>query len=242
MTTMMKKLIFLAILLSVGLIAIYYLLWIWNPLPSDEEMIDNFKEHRNEFIEVVHRYRSYPHTEKNNSAYWYKEGDTLKLFKRAKIDNISDFGCWLPSPYSIKTAIKYHVMLLSEQGYKSDLLYRCGAVVIQPATTPRIEHPNVSDTRRHYRNTIIFGAIWKEYVFFPEIPRIDDSILLGPMSIVGKGFHGSTFHEAEGVATKQDMFRVFPSLNHLPNNWKGFECVYRQIEAQWFIRMCNGRH
>ena len=65
----MKKLICLAaILLSLGLITIYYLLWIWNPLPSDEEMIDDFKEHRNEFIEVVHRYRSYPHTEKNRTC------------------------------------------------------------------------------------------------------------------------------------------------------------------------------
>ena len=239
----MKKLICLAaILLSLGLITIYYLLWIWNPLPSDEEMIDNFKQHRGDFIEVVRRYRTYPNPERGGSAYWYKEGDTLSLFKRAKIDNIDDFGCWLPDPYSIKTAIKYHETLLSEQGYKSDLLYRCGAVVIQPATTPRIQHPNISDTRRHYRNTIIFGMTWKEYVFFPDIPRIENNMLLEPVDIVGKGFHGSTFHEAEGVATKQDMFRVFPSLNHLPNNWKGFECVYRQIEAQWFIRMCNGRH
>ena len=84
--------------------------------------------------------------------------------------------------------------------------------------------------------------IWKEYVFFPEVPRIENSMLLEPVDIVGKGFPGSTFHKKEGVATKQDMYRVFPSLNHLPNNWKGFECVYRQIEAQWFIRMCNGRH
>lgn len=72
-----------------------------------------------------------------------------------------------------------------------------------------MEHPNISDTRRHYRNTIIFGMTWKEYVFFPEIPRIENNMLLEPVDIVGKGFSGSTFHEKEGVATKQDMYRVF---------------------------------
>lgn len=46
----------------------YYLLWIWSPLPDDEEMIDHFKAHRADFVEAVRRYRDYPRpTDKDTS-------------------------------------------------------------------------------------------------------------------------------------------------------------------------------
>ena len=40
-------------------LAICYGIWGWNPLPSDEEMIENFKTHRSDFKEAVRRYREY---------------------------------------------------------------------------------------------------------------------------------------------------------------------------------------
>ena len=49
------------------------------------------------------------------------------------------------------------------------------------------------------------------------------------------------FHEKEGVATiHQFTARVLPTLKRLPRKWQGYECVYRRIEPQWFIGMCNG--
>jgi hypothetical protein len=220
----------------------YYLLWIWNPLPSDEEMIANFKAHRAEFEEIVRRYREYPRPLDKDTSFWFKDGDTLELFKRAGVDNVSASGCWHPDPYSVETAIRHHEALLSGRSAREGWVHKYGELRIRPATTPRIDHPDRGDSERHYRNTIVHGVIWKDYRFFPEAPRIENEKLLSPLSIVGKGFHGAVFHEKEGVATSQYGERVLPSLNRLPSNWKGFECVYRQIEPQWFIRMCNGRH
>ncbi len=226
--------------LPIGAVVFYYYLWKWNPLPSDEAMIRNFKDHRADFVEVVQRYREYPRPPGKSSAFWYKEGNTLELFNRAGIDSVDAYGCWLPEPYSVETAIWLHNALLSGFSARSGLVYKCGALRIRPATTPRIDHPDQSDDRSDRRNTLLFGVIWKDYYFFPEVPRIENGKLLSPLSIVGKGFPGAQFHEKAGVATTQDKHRVFPSLNRLPSHWKSFECVYRQIEPQWFIRMCNG--
>ena len=120
------------------------------------------------------------------------------------------------------------------------LTHKYGELRIRPATTPRIDHADRMDDSSYRRNTLLFGVIWKDYYFFPEVPRVENGVLLGPLSIVGKGLRGSRFHEKEGVATTQDRDRVLPSLNSFPPDWKDFECVYRQIEPQWFIRMCNG--
>ena len=221
----------------------YYSLWIFNPLPSDEEMIENFKAHRADFVEAVRRYREYPRSPDKDSSLWFKEGDTLELFKRAGIDSIDARGSWFPNPYSVETAIRHHRDILSGSIHINIInKHKYGELRIQPATTPRIDHPDQGDYRKYYRNTLLFGVIWKDYYFFPEVPYIQDGILFGPINIVGKGFLGSQFHPVKGVSTIQSEARVLPSLNHLPSNWKGFECVYRQIEPQWFIRMCNGRH
>lgn len=222
--------------------AAYYILWIWNPLPSDEEMIENFQAHRADFVEIVRRYREYPRLPDKSSSFWFKDGDTLELFKRAGVDSVDYEGStpWLPNPYSLDTAMNMENRRKAMGGF--ELFHRYGALRIRPATTPRIDHPERGDSDRHYRNTVVHGVIWKQYVFFPEVPRIENGKLLSPLSIVGKKFPGAQIHEMEGVATSQQKYRVLPTLNRLPSHWKGFECVYRQIEPQWFIRMCNGRH
>lgn len=208
-------------------------------------MIENFQSHRADFVEVVRRYRDYPRPSDRDTSLWYKEGDTLEIYKRAGIDDIDLRGCWLPDPYSVETAIRHHKALLSGLSTRSGWVHKCGELRIQPATTPLIDHPDQIDHRRHYRNTLIFGVIWKDYYFLPEVPRIENGELLGPLSIVTGKFPGAEllgyqFHEKKGVATIQHRERVLLSLNRLPSHWKDFECVYRQIEPQWFIRMCNG--
>ena len=88
---------------------------------------------------------------------------------------------------------------------------------------------------------MLFRSIWKDYHFFPEAPRIENGILLGALQTAGSGAHGAVFHEKEGVATvHQFTARVLPTLNRLPRKWQDYECVYRRIEPQWFIGMCNG--
>lgn len=206
--------------------AIYYNLWIENPLPSDEHMLDNFKAHRADFVEAVRRYRNYPRPPHTDTSFWYKEGDTLELYKRAGIDGIdhSALNPYLPNPYSIETA-----KFVSEKTRNAKdfmLFHRYGVLRITPATNPRINHPDqIDDHSRYRRNTLIHGVIWKDYYFFPEAPRIENAELLGPVDQKGEYTY---------------RLRVLPSLNRFPDHWKDFECVYRQIEPQWFLRMCNG--
>lgn len=207
-------------------LGLYYYFWLWNPLPSDEVMIENFTTHRADFVEAVRRYRDYPRPPDKDTSLWFKDGDTLELFKRAGIDNI-DYGngVWFPNPYSPETDKK--IVYEITENHNRGVVHQYGALKITPATTPRIDHPGQMDDRSYRRNTLLFGVIWKDYYFFPEVPRIENGALLGPVNHKGEySFRSRTLH----------------SLNRFPINWKGFECVYRQIEPQWFLRMCNGSH
>jgi hypothetical protein len=73
----------------------------------------------------------------------------------------------------------------------------------------------------------LYGFIRKYYRFFPEVPRIENGELLGSMKPNGE------------YASLWNSSRVLPSLNRLSIPWKQYECVYRQIEPQWFIQMCR---
>ncbi len=80
---------------------VYYFIWIYNPLPSDESMIKNFEEHRADFIEAVRRYREYPRPNDKDTSLWFEEGDTLEVYRRAGISRIKYWTpIWFPNPYS----------------------------------------------------------------------------------------------------------------------------------------------
>ena len=219
--------------------------WNCNPLPKDEEMIANFQANRADFEEIVRRYREYPDLlYPSNGPFWYERGDTLELFKRAGIDDVKSIGFrpWLPNPYSVETALK--VTRLVEQGSLNHTLWqKYGALILSPATTPLIEHPRQTDHRRHWRGSLRYGVIWKYYIFFPEIPRVENGTLFWALQTSYKGDPEGQYHEKEGVTTYQITRPVLPSLNTFPKNWDQYrcKCVYRQIEPQWFLCMCRSR-
>lgn len=49
-------------------------------------------------------------------------------------------------------------------------------------------------------------------------------MLLGPVDVHGRHY---------------ENFRVLPSLNSEPPEVQRDECALRQLESQWFIRMCR---
>lgn len=191
----------------------YYLLLVWNPLPDDEELITHFQTHRADFEEAVRRYRAHPRPADKDTSLWFKEGDTLDLFKRAGIRYInSATPVWFPNPYSVETAkkIDYELIVLKNH----TLSHKYGALDI-----------DLDPRDRYYAHSLRYVVIWKSIYFIPQVPRIENGELLWPVRSNGEYFKRR---------------RVFTSLNHLPYRWKDFECVYRQIEPQWFLRMCNG--
>jgi len=203
--------VFTLAVLAVGYAA-YYFLIIRNPLPSDEEMIAHFYAHRADFEELVRRYREYDRPSDKDTSFWYKEGDTLDLYKRASILDV-EFSApvWFTFPYTLGTAIEV------EERMKKDgrsLFHKYGALSI-----------SLSPRQKYRIITPRYTVIWKNFYFFPEEPRIKDGKLFWPLNI-------------KGNYSKQR--RTFPSLNRFPNQWKDFECVYRKIESHWFLSMCNG--
>ena len=216
---------------------VYYRLWIWNPLPRDEEMIEHFQAHRADFEEAVRRYREYPHLPDKDTSLWFKEGDTLEVYKRAGIDSITYLiPMWLPNPYSVETAI-FVDKIVDQPGRAPFEKY--SSLGITPATTPRIDHPDIMDDSGFRKFSLKFGIVWKSYYYTPEEPRVVHGKMLWPLTTVGKGFPGSTYHELERVSVRQSESQVLSTLDVFPDNWGIMGCVYRQIEPQWFLQMCT---
>jgi hypothetical protein len=143
------------------------------------------------------------------------------------------FGHWLPDPYSLVTAQRVKAMndgcaqeikqWRAMDGEKNNLsppkcrfrVYQYGVLRFKKRL------PNNTGHAASWR----YVAVWKDYLHFPEPPRIEQGYLLGPMRTDGEYSYKK---------------RVFSSLNYYPFAWKEYECVYRPIDAHWFLRLCNG--
>ncbi|MFH2046160.1 MAG: hypothetical protein ABIK92_13540 [Pseudomonadota bacterium] len=218
---------------------LYYFLWEFNPLVSDEEMIAHFRAHRAEFEELVRRYREYPRPPDKDHSFWYREGDTPELMRRAGVARLARLiPAWFPNPYSVEASKRFREAITSGTARKLGLFNKYGTIGISPVSqkSPLIQ----GNSNQYHLITPLRGAIWKTYAHIPEIPRIEDGELLWPLTIVGKGAPLTYYKEIDGVPVSQIRKRVLPSLNKFPEQWRDYECVYRQIETQWFIRMCNG--
>jgi hypothetical protein len=205
--------------------AVFYVLlgvgafcWFSTGLPSDEEMIAHFQAHRDEFEEVVRRYRNYP-TVRNvdRSIRWMKEGDTEALMNRAGIKYVSEGIPWLPNPYTLETAKKLNARHQDPEYVPFSMFHKYGELLIKPAQ------------QRYYIGSRLHRAVvWKDYYHFPELPRIEDGWLLGPLNTRGRYVYRR---------------RVVSSANWFPLAWwnGSVGCVLRPIEPHWFLRLCTGR-
>lgn len=209
-----KNLIFIVLIMAAALAFGYWLLFVRNPLPSDESIIEHFNKHKADFEEVVRRYREYPRPPNTDTSMWFEDGDTLEVYDRAGIARVStiDYSPWLPQPYSPKTAEQLKESLAS--GTYRTLKHKYAALSI-----------SLSPKDKYYAITLNHSMIWKNIVFIPEPPRIKNNYLYWPVNSAGR------------FSTKD---RVLDSLNNYPEDWSDFECVYKRIDVNWFISMCNG--
>ncbi|THF65234.1 hypothetical protein [Pseudothauera rhizosphaerae] len=173
-----------------------------NTLPPDEELITHFYEHRADIEELVRRYRNYVPPPGTQHGEWRKLGDTPELFKRAGVKRLIEISpTWLPNPYSLEARQRDKGIVAN---WREAAKYR--TLAIRPLDT------------RFYHN-----VVWKDLVFMPVAPRIEDGILIGPIDHLGRHSHQ----------------RVFPTLNNEPPDVERDTCAYRQIEPQWFVQMCR---
>ncbi|MDD2661849.1 MAG: hypothetical protein PHY54_19560 [Methylococcales bacterium] len=186
-----------------------------NPLPSDEKMIAHFQEHRAEFETLVKNYQAFiPTLEKPV----FENLENKTLMKKAAIRWISEKGAtWFPNPYSAEAAKQFEAFS-KQAGVKAlEFVHPYVSIGFSMEEQP---------LGRSYRAVLLFSGIqWvmKDYMYIPEIPKIEDGRLWDPVTTSGylKWSH-----------------RAFSSLNFYPPGWKIGECVFRQFEPHWLIRMC----
>lgn len=226
------------IILGISAGVIFFLTWYSRrvPLPTDEEMIAHFQAHRAEFEELVLRYRTFAEREHWPELKWPREEErTQQLTKQADIATIDylSLSYWLPDPYSPSTAQR--VKSIRDECTQNVKQWRETDDTIHAIPPPKCRLlgyqygvlrfrrllPNGGYHTRSWR----YVAVWKEYINFPEPPRIDQNYLFGPMQEDGKYGYKK---------------RVFNSLNVYPPDWKDYECVLRPIDSHWFIVLCNG--
>lgn len=197
-----------------------------NPLYSDEEMIAKFHAHRAEIESLVQSYRFSEFTPTPEVRHWGALPEVKALMRKAGVERVHGTGpIWFPNPYSMEAAKEFDLLLKSDAG-------KSGAWFFLPYQTVEIQLIN-ENRPPGYRLAFVLHSsgpnlISKELVYMPEIPRIENGLLLHPV----------IYNPVRWFPAPTD--RVFPSLNSYPPNWniKG-ECVYRQFEPHWFIRMCT---
>lgn len=207
-----RKLLWLSPLVLMGMWE-----WFYNPLPSDEAMIEHFYEHQAEFEELLRRYRTYEKNEpcKVRPCTWDSVAETQALKEKVGVFSIGfNVGrLWLPDPYMPDAAKRGREFVLSNRyPYDGDRLFHRYAAATFRRTD---ETPNGEMTLR-------YGRITKTYMHVPEVPRVENGNFWWPPAF-----------------DRQLSSRVFESLNAYPPNWRRAECVYRRFEPQWFIRMCR---
>lgn len=175
-------------------------------LPSDEEMIANFREHREDFEKLVKIYQ-YDSSARFDAFSLVPSPQVEAIMKRDNVDLLfSDLENWIPpDPYS-------------EEARKQSL------------SSTKVGR-NITGICFNYAHGPVrmgidkFDHVRKGYYYAPVVPRIDK---------------GRQYPAYELLHTPNHRVRLFKSLNKYPDSFLPGECYFRQIEPQWFIKLCRG--
>jgi hypothetical protein len=186
-----------------------------NPLPSDEKMIEHFQAHRTEFESLVKNHKAFIPTVDHPL---FVTPENKALMDKASIRWVRQLGhTWFPNPYSAEAAMQFEARRKQAGANGLEFSHPYKSVGFSMLEKP---------LGRSYRAVLLWSGIqWvmKDYMYFPEVPKIDDGRLWYPVTT-----HGN-FKWSD---------RAYSSLNSYPFGWEVGECVYRQFEPHWFLRMC----
>ena len=186
--------------------------WHYNPLPSDEEMIAHFNAHRTQIEELVKSYRGFV---SGKGKVWGEIPANKALMAKAGVKRVKTLGpMWFPNPYTIDGAKRFYDLMKRQHGV-NELLYDSIGVELVNKKRPRTTFASVLLSNGSY-------LIFKELIYFPEVPKISDGKIWWP-----------TFTDGSTRSS-----RLFSTLDEYPPDWKKAECVYRKIDPNWFIYMC----
>lgn len=220
--------------LHIGLIGLPFLLaiamWLYidhreftlffNPFPSDEKMIAHFQAHRSEFEALVEKYKAF--NPRLGTGVFYDLPGVKELKQKAAIRWVSDAGAtWFPSPYSAEASREFDTQRRKPGFFSSESHpYKNKSIEFS-----MLEQPLGRSYRTIWLPSIWFSRwAWKDYFYFPEVPKIEKGRLWYPVTP-----HGNS----------TGSYRAYDSLNYYPFWWRMGECVYRQFEPHWFLIMCT---
>lgn len=201
-----------------------WLLFFVNPLPSDEELIAHFQEHRRDIETLVQAYYSAPEPLPGQSRVQWDDSPEVQAIKqRAGVGRIHQAkGYWTPDPYSFEWAEKLHQLIIINTREADAAIRKMEALQV-----------DMLDPRYSQRPLRYPPIIWKSLLYIPAVARTHDSKLW-------PGVSWNTLAPQTPEQYEKSADRLLPSLTHYPTDWKKGECVYRQLDTHWFIRMCRG--
>lgn len=197
-----------------------------NPLPSDEIMIAHFQTHRQEFETLAKNFRDFKPTPEETNFYKSPENNILR--KKASIRWVSEAGAtWFSDPYTAEGAKRFEILRKSAGIHGLEFVHKFTSIEFT------LEDQPVGRTFRSaylpfsrqagFFPSYASRSITKDYMYFPEIPKIENGRLWFPVTSSGNYARSA---------------RAYSSINSYPFNWKIGECVYRQFESHWFLLMC----
>jgi len=125
---------------------------------------------------------------------WLAEGNTKQLIERTGILDISYLAPhWYPNPYSLDPAL--------ERALRRRLALNMNSEERKYGTI------KFSPLQRHNTTNLFYGYIWKDLIFIPEVPRIENGLLINPMDDTGKYL---------------GYIHMRSSLNRIPPQWEFF--------------------
>jgi hypothetical protein len=186
-------------------------------LPKDAELVEHFNKHRKDFEELVRLYQTgerWIWKDLNGSLSPFAIPAYESLLQRLDLTGLSGDGAiWLPDPYSLESGIKARQLNAFHAFQHHGITF------------------NLAKSKYRAYSSRLRRGVWKDYFHIPVVPQVKDGELWWPVWHDGKVFRKA---------------RVFDSLDVYPIEWlreppnhKRGECVFRQVEPRWFLRMCN---
>lgn len=143
-------------------------------LTPDQVMIDNFRNNKPAFEELVNAYLA----SGSRNGQWDHLPRVIKLKRQTGVERITDGpGYWFDDPYSLEAAQKLRE--IDENKSWDHYHGRKPAIVRMP----------VEKGYGHY--TLLAGNSWKDYFYFPADPRIEDGRIVPPRELDGITYPGT---------------------------------------------------
>jgi hypothetical protein len=186
-----------------------------SPLPSDQEMIENFRKHRTDFGELVRMYQAY---QRDEAPLIESMPEGRALLEKLGLDRVVGHGdCWPPPPHTYPADPAEAIKWCREHSRRKDRAEAEG-IWFEPKASWSIYRRN--------------GIVYKRYSYLPQPPLVENEVLIWP----GRWNSASGWHQAVPIVDTTDRFRAgTPAASRLSST-----CRVRPLEApHWYIALCT---